>query len=601
MAIVVEEREDPAPTSRSRASERVARVWRHPAFRVGALFVFTTIVMYRPNPRSWGDFLYANVGDPSFTSWVMLWDAHALHTDPIHLFTAPIYWPYHLTLAYSENLLPLVPFFTVLRLVTGNVVLSMNLLVLGLSIFTQVMTYLLARRLTGRRDVAIFSAVAYSFSGYAFIHLGHVQLLTLGMFPLCFLLLFRLLEERRIWLGVAFGIASGCLFESALYYGAVYIVCVPVIVLGHLLFTRFRPGRGFIPSLLVGGVCAAAIIVPLSYPYWRVADDFAVRELVDAYDLKASDLISPGPNTYLYSGLASAAEKRGDPAEHAFFLGFSTLLLAAVGAFAAIVAGVRRRSSSSEQAVGDQSSEIRRRRELFLLCCAGVTSIALAAGGTVFGHQGPFYYFHDYVPGFSGIRAVARLAVPALLTITVLAAVGLAALTRSMRRVPAMIAVGVAVAVVLAELTVSPVPKQQLDLSASTLAVYRQLAHEPSGAVLELPVVDVSTSGGRKWALVEGPRLIYGSYDWHPRFNGYSGYWPPDYVAKTQTFNTFPSPEALDLARQLGVRYVILHVGATYGYDQLSEEQARTIIDHLPPTAHAARYGNSWLVDLGPP
>jgi hypothetical protein len=557
--------------------------------------------MYRPDPRDWGDFLYANVGDPSFASWVMLWDAHALHTDPIHLFTAPIFWPYHFTLAYSENLLPLVPFFTVLRLATGNIVLSMNLLVLGLSVFTQVMTYLLARRLTGRRDVAIFSAVAYSFSGYAFMHLGHVQLLTLGTFPLSFLLLFKLLDERRVWLGVAFGIASGCLFESALYYGAVYLVCVLVIVVGHVVLTRFRPGRGFIMALLVGAACAGVVIVPLSYPYWSVANEFAVRELSDVYDLRAPDLISPGPNTYLYGGLGEAAARRGDPGEHAFFMGFSTLLLAAVGAVAAIVAAVRERTSAIEWAGVDPSGDTRRRRELFLLCGAGATSIAFAAGATVFGHHGPFYYFHEHVPGFSGIRVVARLAVPGLLTIAVLAAAGLAALTRAMRPARAIVAVGLAVVVVLAELTISPVPKERLDLGASTLAVYKQLGHEPSGAVVELPVVDVSTSGGRRWASVEGPRLIDASYDWHPRFNGYSGYWPPDYVANLQTFNTFPSPAAVDLARRLGVRYVILHVGPTNGYDQLSEEQARTMVDDLPPSAHADRYGNSWLVDLGPP
>src|SRR3954452_5824955 len=85
---------------------------------LGALFVLTTVLMYRPNPAEWGDVMYGVVADPAFTTWLMLWDAHALHTDPIHVFSAPIFWPHRLTLAYSDNLLPLVPFFTLLRLVT---------------------------------------------------------------------------------------------------------------------------------------------------------------------------------------------------------------------------------------------------------------------------------------------------------------------------------------------------------------------------------------------------------------------------------------------------------------------------------------------------
>ncbi len=567
------------------------------ALWLGLLFVGATLLMYRPTPSGIGRDFFGNVGDPSFTSWVLLWDGHALLHSPLHLFDANIFWPHNLTLAYSENLLPLLPPFALLRWLTGNVVLSMNLVILGLSVFNQTTTYLLAKRLVGRTGPAVFAALAYGFSGFVFMHTGHVQLLTLGTFPLCFLLLLRLFDKPTPGRAIALALASTCLFTAALYYGAVFLVCAAVLVVGQLVTTRFADARRLLVQLTITAVISGVLLVPIVKPYQDVQPQLPPRTTAEQilYALNPPDLVSPAPNTLLYGGLADAAAKRDSPAEHAYFPGFITMGLALVGAGALLVTVWRRRG----RPLADDDAERRRLVELLLLGCVAVAALVLSLGPEIHGVTAPFRFFADHVPGFSGIRVTSRLVVPALLYAALLAAFGLDRITRRLEGVPLAAAVGLCCVVVLAELAVSPVPSQRFEDGSDVTAVYHALADKPAGAVAELPIIDMTTVGGAPWADVEGPRMIYAAADWHPRVNGYSGYWPNDYVPVLRDLNTFPSAPAVARAKALGVRYVILHIGPSHGYQQLTEQQAQAEVDALPPTATATRYGSAWLVDLG--
>jgi hypothetical protein len=136
-----------------------------------------------------------------------------------------------------------------------------------------------------------------------------------------------------------------------------------------------------------------------------------------------------------------------------------------------------------------------------------------------------------------------------------------------------------------------------LPTDGSTVAVYRALSHRPSGAVAEVPMVDPRVNAAQ-WAYVEAPRMLYSTLDFHPRVNGYSGYIPPGYYESVDALNTFPSPPALQRASELGVRYVVLHVGRRAGYATVGPQRATEMLAALPPSASARRYGNSFLVDL---
>ena len=73
----------------------------------------------------------APFGDPLLNAWILGWDADRLRHGLSGLWTAPPFYPYPDTLAYSEHLLgiaaPLAPIYWL----TGNAVLLYNVALIG--------------------------------------------------------------------------------------------------------------------------------------------------------------------------------------------------------------------------------------------------------------------------------------------------------------------------------------------------------------------------------------------------------------------------------------------------------------------------------------
>jgi hypothetical protein len=199
------------------------------------------------------------------------------------------------------------------------------------------------------------------------------------------------------------------------------------------------------------------------------------------------------------------------------------------------------------------------------------------------------------VPGFAGIQAPVRFGVVAVLAIAALAGHAQAALTTHLPSL-ARFAAAVAVILLMGVESVSSVHRVEFASDASTLAVYRELATRPAGAVVELSVGD--PNWGQSYSTIEAPRMVRSTIDLHPRVNGYSGLEPPGYTTYMPVINTFPSPQAWSLLRERHVRYVIMHETFFGKYDGGKAAFAAETVAHLPPTASAGHYGEAYLIDL---
>ncbi len=405
--------------------------WLKPTL-LGLLFVGTVLLMRRPTPHRVFHTLPTNTGDSALVAWIMSWDVHAFLTHPFDLFNAPIFWPRNLTLAYSDLLLPAAPLYGLLHAVTGSFVAALNLTNLLLMVFTQVATYALTKRLTGRDDAAILAALAFTFSGYALAHWGHPQLQLLGMLPLGFLVLLRLLDAPTTRNAVVCGVVTAAIALGALYYGALFAVCAVAVVLGHAWSQRYRLKAGFWRGVAIAALVAGVLVAPFAVGYWRVqSQDGFERPAVPSWGLKGADVFTPAPRSYLYDWMARIGTERDG--EHMQFQGFLVMGLGAIG----LVSALRRRDGATwrdDLADGEEPISVRRHRELRLMALAGAVSLVLAIGPEAYGVTMPFGLLRDHVPGFGGIRVSARLAVVAWLTLAVLAGHGFGVLTRTVRR-----------------------------------------------------------------------------------------------------------------------------------------------------------------------
>jgi hypothetical protein len=567
--------------------------WQRRAL-VGALFLGLVLLMFRPTPHQLAHTLSPDIGDPALLTWVLSWDVHGLLTAPLHVFDANIFWPYDLTLAYTDSLLVVAPVFGLFRLLGAGEVLAYNLILLGLVFVAVAGGYSLTRWLTGRTDAAVLAGIVFGFSGYTFVQVGHLALLTLGFFPVGFLLLFRVLEERTTGRAVLFGLMNVAFLLGALYYAALWMVCALTVLAGYLVARKLRPGPGLVRPLVIAGAITL-VGLPFLWPYYSLGED---RAFIPDPGLRAVDIVSPAPGSYLYGGLADDAEARPSPGEHAFFPGFGALALGALGLGAIIVFTVRRRRARNAEPEREPPGlRADRLVYLWLLLAAAAVSLVLSLGPDVGGVTMPLSLFRDHVPGFTTVRVASRFAVPGLLALAVLAAAGFATITRRWRRAGVVAAAAVVGGFLLLELA-APLRHVELPEDAALLAVYEALDRKPDGAVVELPVI-LPQAGRNEWPFVEAPRMVYASRDWKPRFNGYSGGLPAvTYLPELGTLNSFPSPASLDTMQRLHIRYAVLHLGPFAGVPQYTEAQADEVIRALPPGARVERHGKAWLVDL---
>ena len=140
-------------------------------------FVALTVVTTWPWITHLRDFA-SDRGDPYFTSWVLWWDFHQTFHDPLHLFDGNIFFPYRLSLAFSEHdyglALPMFPLFALgVRPLTVHGILTF----LGFT-FSGYGAFRLGRTLTGSTGAAWVAGVSFAFVPYRFGQLPHVVYLS---------------------------------------------------------------------------------------------------------------------------------------------------------------------------------------------------------------------------------------------------------------------------------------------------------------------------------------------------------------------------------------------------------------------------------------
>ena len=549
------------------------------------LFLALAAAMTWPLARELERAVVQPAEDPQLNSWIMAWDAHALLTEPAHLFQGNIFYPYPYALAYSEHLLGSAVLGLPFQLLWRNAVAVHNLLVLLSFALSGFGAYLLGRRLSGSRAAGLIAGLVFAFCPYKMGQLHHFQNLSAQWMPFALLFLERVVRQGRrrdMFLLGLFIVLQG--FSSVYYtlFLAVGLVIAAAIMLLGQWWGAWRVAARRLGALALTGLLAGAVLVPVYLPYARAA------ELLDAgRSLSYVTQLSPDALNYLATPAGNllygtlTAPWRKEP-EGALWPGLLALLLAGAGLWA----GLRARS----RAVRTWCWTL-----LALALTAGVLSLGptihLAGRALV---RGPYILLWRYLPGFQAVRVPARFAVLVMLGLAGLAAVGMGHLLGDGRARWRRLAGGAAALLIVLEYWSAPLPLAQAYTASPTPEVYRWLAEQPADvSVLELPI-DVYPAFSHD--------ILYlgqSTRHWRRLVNGYSGIFPPGYLALSRMMQDFPSQETVDVLRRLGVDYVIVH------RDQLPPDQLERFTPdfytELEGLTWAGVFGPAWVYRLTPP
>ncbi len=545
--------------------------------------------------------------DPGLQAFLIGWDWHSLTHAPWGVFHAPIFYPEPRTLTYMDHMLGETVLAAPAFLSTGSVPAAYNLLIVLSFAVSGWTTYRLGRILGVPRGGAFLSGILFAFSPYRFANLDLLNQLQTQFLPLGILFGLRYLRKGRL------GDAAGAIgtIAAQVYFGWYYayflLIAYGLLVAYALaggLWPAARRDGGRIAGLAALGLLA---IAPVAIPYAQqhLSMPSFRRTLGEAalYSADVLDYARWNPSSRI-AGLL-----RLPTGPQSYWPGAVTVGLAAAGT-AAVFRGLRRREPrGSRSSARARAARATIRAAVDRMGLAGyfpvlaVVSFLLSLGpilqiaGQRIWIPLPYSILYFVVPGFSSLRAPARLAVLALLALTVLAGLGYKMLGEANAVRGRAAWRGIAAALIaVAGLSAwnHPVCLLEIPTAQSMPAIYRWLAAQP-GAMpfLEFPVPRVDADESETGSL----RQFFILYHRKPRLDGSSGFVSPRYREFRLTVQSFPGESALAAATGMGARWIVVHYGDYRGAER---ESLIARVAREPRLVPLAAYGDDAAYELAP-
>jgi hypothetical protein len=490
-----------------------------------AIVVLTMFVTW---PQCWYLGTRVAVHDDSyFSMWRLAWIAHALATDPRHLFDANIFHPARGVLAFSDATLFEGLLGAPLLWANTSPIVVYNLLLLGGIAASGLAMFVLARHVIGAMAPALVAAAIFTMAPYRIEHFMHLELQWTMWMPLTFWAFHRAIDEGAWRFGVLGGVFLWLQVVSSVYYG-VFLAMTTAVFVVLLLASAPRRARAALPGLIGGTLVAVLLTMPYALPYLNNARRLGPRpkDAVAAFSATPLDYFVSPPQNWLWGWTAAA----GSGAERNLFPGVLAIALAAT-AFA-----------------------YRPRRLVFVYFAIAALSIELS-----FGLNGRLYsWLFDHVGTLQGFRAPARFAAIACCAIAVLAGFGADVVFRRLSAAGAGAARGaVACMFILLAIEYRNTGMILTDIAydpPTVYNVYKAVRALGPGAVVELPLPALDKLPG-----LEVHYAFASIGHWYPLVNGYSGYYPPEYSETVGRMENFPDDRSIARLRNIGVHYLIFH------------------------------------------
>jgi hypothetical protein len=513
--------------------------------------------------------------DAELNTWIIAWIAHALPTQPLNLFEAPLFHPEHHSLAFSEHMFVPSVMGAPLMWAGASPVLVYNLLIMiGFALSGFAMYWLMAAW-TGSTSAAIVAGLAYAFNAHALTRFVHLQALHVEFFPIVLYAFDRVLTERRwrdvLLLAGAFVLQSLC--SNYLLVFTTYALIASAIVRWPELGNGKHPLAGWpVTRLAVTGVIAIIFLAPFLWPYYQVDREHGLARAADVvtqYNAGWRDYLVTGGRLHFAWWSHTLFEGRT-----ALFPGFTVLALAAI----ALVSGKGiRPSTSSGRPEPVEGRDGRIRMALAIV----VVGVAFSLGTSLPGYRA----LHGTLPLLSGLRNVARWGWLALAGSAILAGFGVAALERMNFRSWRIAAAGLGLLVTVEAIRTPVGYTEYLGIPR----IYDRLAGLPDAVVAEFPFYSGASVS------LNGPYVLANTKYFRPLMNGYSSFHPETFEARGRTLSTFPGEQAIAVLRSAGVTHVLVHQQA---FLRRSGDAALKAIESVPALELTAEDGGIRLYRL---
>lgn len=235
-----------------------------------AAYVVITLVATWPLTAGLGRDVAWDLGDPVLNMWTLAWDCEQIRaiaggdvSRARAFFDANIFYPAPVTLAYSEHLFAQAIQICPVYVVSGNPILSYNLLFLSTFVLCGLGMYLFVRELTGNAAAAFVAGLIFAFVPSRLPQSSQLQILSAQWMPFALYGLRRYFDTRRVrpLAGAALALVAQNL--SCSYYLLFFPPFAAVYAIWEIARRRlWRDGRAWRQL-----ACAAGLVIVATAPF----------------------------------------------------------------------------------------------------------------------------------------------------------------------------------------------------------------------------------------------------------------------------------------------------------------------------------------------
>ncbi len=521
--------------------------------------------------------LAVGLGDELVISWIQNWVIHSLFTNPLHIFEANLYFPYHNTLAYSDlfltsSLLSIIPLkFIGQPIVVHNFTLISSLILLGFSI------YLLSFYLTKDFLLSVFAGVLVIFSPAVLDKATHLQILAIFWVPLSILLFLIFIKSKKS----KYFVISLLFFLAQVYNsfmpGYFILFSYVIIIVYYWLYNRVQIKKIFVKKNIFLFIISLILIIPIAIPYYQVSKEFNyVRDMRDAihFAIQPEDLFYPSNHTrlknYLFELPFNKTSQNGEFKPG--YLGFIFTLLTGL-VLVYLITNFKKKNLfiNAFSSIGLLG---------FILSLGPALHLGRQTVHWPFPIPLPYLLFYYVIPGFKGFRNSARWEMLFILCMAIVIALVLQKILKKYSiRTRSIIYIILIIGCVL-EFNF-PMKFVNVPQKSEFPKVFDWLNETPQSAkVIIMPAYNWNMfySGD------EIMRDYYSTSNFRRTVNGYTGFSPPpwqDLLVNLQ--NNFPNQESVNLLKKLGINYIVID---KKGYDKSFKDKqlkidGQTVVNDL--------------------
>jgi hypothetical protein len=300
-------------------------------------YLAATCVMTWPLLSGIGRDIPWDLGDSVLNCWIMQWDADRIlrilggNVGAIKGFwNANIFYPEPLALAYSEHLVAETIQILPVYALSGNIVLSFNVLFMSSFVLSGLGAYLLVRELTGSPRAAFVAGLLYGFAPYRIGQFSHVQVLCSQWMPMALYGFRRYFDtgRRRALAG-----AAAALIAQNLSCGYFVFYFSPFVA-AYVIYEIADRGRWTDHRLWAEMTAAAVAVTAFTLPFLLPYQELRAH---GGQSRPFGEVLAFSPDVYSYLTAHGAVRVWGEilrafpKPEGDLFPSFTPVLLALVG------------------------------------------------------------------------------------------------------------------------------------------------------------------------------------------------------------------------------------------------------------------------------